>query len=45
VTRKEVGGLGLANVRRRLELIYPNRHTLQVTDNTDSYAVSLTIEL
>ncbi len=45
VTKKDVGGLGLANVRRRLELIYPKRHTLQMNDNTESYNVSLTISL
>jgi len=44
-TKKEVGGLGLANVKRRLELIYPARHILQTDDNTDTYSVSLTIKL
>jgi LytS/YehU family sensor histidine kinase len=44
-TRKDVGGLGLANVKRRLELIYPERHMLQIDDNIDIYSVSLTIQL
>ncbi|WP_225587049.1 sensor histidine kinase [Algoriphagus sp. Y33] len=43
--RKEKGGLGLANVKRRLELIYPGKHTLQIDDTTDTYGVSLTISL
>ncbi|MDR7131846.1 sensor histidine kinase YesM [Algoriphagus sp. 4150] len=43
--KTEVGGLGLANVKRRLELIYPAKHALQIEDNTDTYSVSLTISL
>lgn len=39
------GGLGLANVKRRLELIYPERHDLQITDNTELFSVHLTIKL
>lgn len=30
-------GLGLKNVRRRLELLYPNRHTLNIDKTTDGY--------
>ncbi|GAB2590382.1 sensor histidine kinase [Spirosoma areae] len=40
-----VGGIGLANVRRRLALLYPNRHTLRITDEPDSYACSLELSL
>ena len=43
--KTEVGGLGLANVKRRLELIYPHTHTLEIVDNPDTYSVSLTISL
>ncbi len=40
-----VGGIGLDNVRRRLALLYPNRHTLHITDEPDRYAVSLQLTL
>lgn len=39
------GGLGLANVKRRLELIYPKRHTLRTENSNDTYIVTLTISL
>ncbi|MGB8192395.1 MAG: histidine kinase [Chitinophagaceae bacterium] len=39
------GGLGLGNIKRRLELLYPDNHTLQITDDTDKYIVNLTIPL
>jgi LytS/YehU family sensor histidine kinase len=39
------GGIGLENVRRRLELLYPNRHVLQIEAAREYYAVSLKIQL
>ncbi|OGX82836.1 hypothetical protein BEN47_18185 [Hymenobacter lapidarius] len=35
------GGLGLHNLRRRLELLYPNRHELHVRTLPGEYAVEL----
>lgn len=39
------GGLGLANVRRRLDLLYPSRYTLVLTNDPAVFTVFLTIEL
>ena len=39
------GGLGLKNINRRLELLYPNNHTLEITDLPDKYIVNLIIPL
>ena len=39
------GGVGLQNLRRRLELIYPNRHQLVTERKDDNYICELTIEL
>lgn len=35
------GGIGLANVRRRLELLYPGRHRLDIEDTPDSFTIHL----
>lgn len=39
------GGLGLANVQRRLNLLYPESHSLCIHDDQDKYYVRLTIDL
>ncbi len=38
-------GIGLENVRRRLELLYPNDHELKITADDDTYTVSLQLNL
>ncbi len=38
-------GIGLKNVKRRLDLIYPNNHELQTFDEKDVYLVVLKINL
>lgn len=39
------GGLGDKLIRRRLELLFPNAHTLQLTTDNEQYCVSLKIIL
>jgi LytS/YehU family sensor histidine kinase len=38
-------GIGLTNTRKRLALIYPDRHTLTTTDEPDYYTCQLTLDL
>jgi sensor histidine kinase YesM len=39
------GGIGLKNIQRRLELLYPQKHTLTIDDLSDSFKVSLVLFL
>lgn len=41
--RKTKGGIGLANLTRRLELLYPGNHTLDIHDYPDRFSISLHI--
>ena len=40
-----IGGLGLKNIRRRLELLYPGRHSLEIIEDKQSYIVNLYLDL
>ena len=37
------GGVGLSNTRRRLELLYEDRYTLDITENDEKFTVNLII--
>ena len=39
------GGIGLNNVKRRLELLYPGRHELKVLNDDEKFKVDLKIEI
>lgn len=44
-TKESGSGTGLANCRRRLNLLYPGRHHLDITRTGDYFRVFLTIQL
>ncbi|MCC5930063.1 MAG: histidine kinase [Cyclobacteriaceae bacterium] len=39
------GGIGLENVRKRLGLLYPGRHELQISEEEELFSVKLEIQL
>lgn len=42
---QNAGGIGLANVRRRLELLYGHDHSLQIIEGNNTFLVILKIKL
>ncbi|OJJ19142.1 hypothetical protein BKI52_20220 [marine bacterium AO1-C] len=44
-TKDKVGGIGIANVKRRLELLYKNKHVLEIDEGNQEYRVYLRIEI
>ncbi len=45
VKNEEKGGVGLANVRKRLDLLYADNYTLDIQDAPDVFTVNLVIPL
>jgi LytS/YehU family sensor histidine kinase len=39
------GGIGISNVKRRLEMLYPAKHELSIHESPDIYEVTLTLDL
>lgn len=42
---KTPGGIGLINVKRRLELLYPDKHALEISEGNGWYKVNLEIDI
>jgi LytS/YehU family sensor histidine kinase len=43
--KDEVGGIGIQNVQKRLDLLYPNQYTLKVDETSDQFIVDLHLPL
>ncbi len=41
----KTGGLGLVNIKRRLELLFPISHSLKIEDSKEKFCVTLSIKL
>ena len=39
------GGIGLVNIHRRLNLLYPDRYDLKINDTPKTYSVNLKLKL
>ena len=44
-TTDSYSGIGLTNVKRRLELLYPGKHELSIQDDNDVYKVNLRLKI
>ncbi len=45
VNETEHSGIGIDNVRKRLELLYPNNHQLKISENNDYFSVYLQLPI
>lgn len=43
--KENTGGIGLINVKKRLAILYPEKHKLEIQNNGEIYQVSLTLEM
>jgi len=43
--KKEFGGIGLENIKKRLQLLYPNQHILNIQTLENSFRIELKINL
>ena len=44
-TEQTLGGLGMENVRKRLQLLYPEKHEIKITEEAEVYTVKLQLLL
>jgi sensor histidine kinase YesM len=44
-TTEQHGGIGMNNVKRRLELLYPATHQLKIDDKGDTFKINLKLKI
>jgi len=44
-SKDSVSGIGIGNVKKRLEILYPQKHKLAITETATDFSVDLTIDL
>lgn len=45
INKDEVGGIGLDNVKKRLTILYPEKHELQIQESPQTFKVKLKLDL
>jgi two-component system, LytTR family, sensor kinase len=44
-SKDQIGGFGLANTSKRLQLLYPDKHELSVQQSDSEFIIDLRVEL
>ncbi|MDR0230038.1 MAG: histidine kinase [Flavobacteriaceae bacterium] len=42
---KAIGGIGIENISKRLQLLYPSKHSLQINKSADTFSITLEIKI
>ena len=45
ISKDDVGGIGLENVKKRLAILFPEKHRLEISENTKSFRVNLHLKI
>tara|TARA_R110002073_G_scaffold72537_1_gene177254 strand:- start:240850 stop:241863 length:1014 start_codon:yes stop_codon:yes gene_type:complete len=45
IVKDDFGGIGLENVKKRLAILYPNNHSLSISEDTAVFKVDLNLEI
>lgn len=45
IVKDDVGGIGIENVKKRLAILYPNRHELVINETSQAFKVNLKLQL
>ena len=45
VTSSKIGGIGIKNVKKRLQLLYPESHELNIVDERETFTIFLKIQI
>ena len=45
IHKDQTGGIGLNNVQKRLEILYPDKHLLELEEKEDTYKIKLQIDV
>lgn len=45
INEKRSGGIGLVNVKRRMDILYPNLHQLEIKESPNTYKIELNLNL
>ena len=45
INKADSAGIGMSNTKERLKHLYPEKHALQISENEETYSVTLSLEL